>query len=643
MCGICGMVGKSDKVLLQAMCDVLRHRGPDGEGQYVDEHAAIGARRLAIIDLATGDQPIGNEDGSLWIVFNGEIYNFPELRDTLQKKGHRFRTQSDTEVIVHAYEEYGTDCLRHFNGMFAFAIWDKGKQDLFLARDRVGEKPLYYWEKDHYLVFASEIKAILQDPAFERRIDLATLYNYLGRLYIPGEKSIFMGIRRLPPAHFMHYRDGVIRLERYWQIDFSHKLRRSEQEYCDEIYERLKEAVRKRLVSDVPLGTFLSGGVDSSSVVGLMAELSSQPVKTFSLGFAEELNTPYAFNELGYARRVADFFGTEHHEFIIQAEDLFRELPHIAWHFDEPYAGSLPQYFLSRLTREYVTVALAGVGGDELFGSYGRSEMMARRLGKWTMRYLKWSPVIQTGIASLLNLYPRIGFWNQACDKAKGVIWRAENVGQVYANGPLTIFSEEAKTELCSSKIFGHIPEKERLDAQFQRLYQECNAHEFMDQMFYLDFKTQLVDEFLHYNDILSMAHSLEMRVPYLDYEFVEYVMRIPAAQRSKPGEVKYLLKKALTRLLPEDILNRPKGGFSLPYGRWIDRELKPAVQAYLAPARLTKQGYFNPGYVSKLLREHYGGIRDHTYQIWVLFMFELWHAIYIEDRAMCLGTIRNL
>jgi len=387
MCGICGMVGKSDEGLLQAMCDVLEHRGPDGEGKYVDKMVAMGMRRLAVIDLETGDQPMTNEDQSLWVIFNGEIYNFRELRHILFKKGHRFQTQSDTEVILLAYEEFGPQCLRYFNGMFAIAIWDTKKQELFLARDRVGIKPLYYWDNGRYLLFGSEIKAILQDKNFERKVNNTALFNNLHRLFIPGTDTIFEGVKRFPPGYYAFYRKGKFELHQYWDFFSTPQLKSSENEYCDMIYEQLKEAVRRRMIADVPLGVFLSGGVDSSGIVGFMSTVSDAPVKTFSLGFEEIEDDVSVFNELPFARKVAEYFNTEHHEFIINVNDLLQELPYLIWHFDEPYSGALPQYFISKLAREYVTVALGGLGGDELFGNYGRGYSLQRQIGARAWRY----------------------------------------------------------------------------------------------------------------------------------------------------------------------------------------------------------------------------------------------------------------
>jgi len=614
------------------MCDSLIHRGPDGEGQYVDEHVALGMRRLAIIDLVTGDQPISNEDGSLWIVFNGEIYNYRELGERLKEKGHRFKTQSDTEVILHAYEEYGSDCLKHLNGMFAFAIWDKQRQELFLARDRVGIKPLYYWEGPGYLLFGSEIKAILQDTRFVRQINITALYNYLSRLFVPGDDTMFVGIKRLPPGHFLKYKNGKLKIERYWYPDFSQKLHWAEEDYCDRIYELLKASVKRQMVADVPLGVFLSGGVDSSGVVALMSELSDQPVKTFSLGFLE--NEDSLVNELPYARAVAERFGTDHYEFVVKANDLIQELPHIIWHFDEPFAGALPQYFLSRLSHQYVKTALGGLGGDELFGSYGRSVRLERAMNgsRWVSIYQNLPNLLRKVIVeSILDNIPNSGKMEKFRRRAEVVVYHA---GMVYANS-YCLFNDGLKKELLQEWVSEKVDYTLTLDRLLQGYYDETNAQEFMDKMMWVDMRSQLVNEYLHYTDILSMAWSLEMRVPYLDHELVEFVATIPGTFRSKPEEMKYLLKRTLTRILPPEVIYRKKGGFSLPYGSWLRNELRDWVHHTLSRERVKARGYFDADFVSSLMREYYEeGKAEHTYRLWSLLMFELWHQIYLDDHG---------
>lgn len=621
MCGICGMIGRSNKELLKEMCEVLAHRGPDDEGMYIDHNAAIGIRRLSIIDLETGHQPIHNEDESLWIVFNGEIYNYRDLRVELEKKGHHFYTKSDTEVIFHSYEEYGDKCVMHFNGMFAFAIWDSKKKELFMARDRVGIKPLFYWQNSHYLLFGSEIKAILQDRNFQREINFTALYNYLSRLFVPGNDTIFKGIKRLPPGYFLKYKDGQLKMERYWQIDFSRKIHLTEEEYCDQIYDLLKKSVKRRLVADVPIGVFLSGGVDSSGIVGLMSELCDKPVKTFSLGFIEADKT--VFNELPYAKSVADHFGTEHYEFVARAGDLIEDLPQILWYFDEPFGGALPQYFLSNLARKHVKVALGGLGGDELFGSYGRSVRLSNILSPEATIYQKLPGLMRGIIEKSANI----------SSHARNFLNRVR-MGNIYAN-LYCPFTEEMKRVLCQKTVLDEVDEQDTLPFMLQSYFDEANSREFMDRMFYLDLKTQLVGEYLHYTDILSMAYSLEMRVPYLDHEFIEFVAKIPSQFRSKPENEKYLLKKTLSRILPEEIIHRKKGGFSFPYAAWLNKELKRVVDNCLSFEVVKKRGYFNPAFVRKIIDEFYlQGKDENTYRIWILLMFELWHQIYIDDHC---------
>lgn len=641
MCGICGQVGLSDRKLIQTMCDSLIHRGPDGEGQYVDGNVAIGMRRLAIIDLVTGDQPISNEDGSLWIVFNGEIYNYRELGERLKEKGHTFKTKSDTEVILHAYEEYGVGCLKYLNGMFAFAIWDVRKRELFLVRDRVGIKPLYYWEGPGYLLFGSEIKAILQDPRFKRQINFTALYNYLSRLFVPGDDTMFQGIKLLPPGHFLKYKNGVLRIERYWQPDFSHKVYWTEEDYCDRIYALLKESIKRQMIADVPLGVFLSGGVDSSGIVALMSEVSNQSVKTFSLGFEEDEDS--LFSELPYAKAVAERFGTDHYEFVVKASDLIQELPRIIWHFDEPFAGALPQYFLSRLSRQYVKTALGGLGGDELFGSYGRSVRLEQAMNgsRWVSIYQNLPNLLRKVIVeSILDNIPNSGKMEKFRRRAEAVVYHA---GMVYANYYCP-FNDGLKKELLQGWVLEKVDYTLTLDRLLQGYYDETNAQELMDKMMWVDMRSQLVNEYLHYTDILSMAWSLEMRVPYLDHELIEFVATIPSAFRSRPEETKYLLKKTLARILPPEVLYRKKGGFSLPYGSWLHNELRDSVHHALSPKRVKARGYFEADFVSGLMREYYEeGKAEHTYRLWSLLMFELWHQIYLDDHCYQEKDLKSL
>lgn len=632
MCGICGMVGISEKELLQRMCNVIHHRGSDDEGKYVDNDVAIGMSRLSIIDIAGGQQPISNEDGTLWIVYNGEIYNYKEIKTLLAKKGHRFTTSSDTEMIVHAYEEYGDRCVQHFNGMFAFAIWDNKRKELFLARDRIGIKPLFYWKNKHYFLFSSEIKAILQDKRFDRKINFTALDNYLSRLSVWGEGTIFDGIYKLPPAHTLKYKNGQFTINKYWELDFSRKLHKSEEYFCNKLYELLKESVRRRLIADVPIGAFLSGGIDSTGIVGLMHALCNKSVKTFSMGFVADGTK--VVNELPYAKRMAEYFDTEHYEFVMKPNDLIQDIPQMIWHFDEPFAGSLTQYSLCRLAREYVKVILCGTGGDELFGSYGRSFIASDSFNSKTLTYMRLPRPIQNCIKQLFKFPFMSTCSNSLWQRAKNIVEQASHLGELYSDTLLVNYPKLLKNELYRPWLIKNINIRDTLSNLFQRYLDKTNASEFMDKIFYLDLKTQLVDEYLHKHDILSMAWSLEMRVPFLDHELVEFVARIPSHFRSKRDNEKYLLKKTLSRLIPSEPLTRPKAGFSLPYDSWLRSELKDAVMELLSPENIKKRDYFEPHVVSRLIDEHMNREKDHTYRIWGLLMFEIWHRIYIDDHS---------
>jgi len=639
MCGICGMVGKSDKILLQAMCDVLVHRGPDGEGQYLEDQVAIGMRRLAVIDLETGDQPMTNEDQSLRIVYNGEIYNYRELRDTLEKKKYLFKTQSDTEVILHAYKEYGPECLHQFNGMFAFAIWDKRKQELFMARDRVGIKPLYYWDNGGYLLFGSEIKAILQDRTFERRVNKTALFNNLHRLFVPGTSTMFEGIRRLEPGHYAFYRKGRLEIRKYWDFSFKSHDTKSIEEYCELIYEQLKQAVSRRMIADVPVGAFLSGGVDSSGIVGFMSTVSDTPVKTFSLGFEEnedEDEGNEVFNELPYARKVAEYFNTEHHEFIINAKDILQELPYLIWHFDEPYSGSLPQYYISKLAREHVTVALGGLGGDELFGNYGRGYLLQRQIGARAWRYRRFPAYVRNCTDTIFN---GINWFSNACfsvpysNRITDFYGRASNVGTAYVQSGAT-FQDLAydNGQILNNDFLSHLSKEETIQCLFEQNIEKVNSKNILDTAFYLDARSQLVNEYLNYTDTLSMASSLEARVPFLDHELIESVLTIPADVRSQQGDLKYLLKNVIGRLMPRELFDRPKGGFALPYGTWLRNELQDLIYDCLSTKQIKERGYFNPSPIVQMVNEHMSGKMNHTYRIWTLLMMEIWHRIYLDN-----------
>mgnify|MGYP001559808458 CR=1 FL=1 len=626
------MVGKSDKDLIKAMCDSLVHRGPDEEGIYIDENVAIGSRRLSIIDLPSGRQPLSNETGNLWITYNGMIYNYLELKKILRERGHYFKTSSDTEVIIHAYEEYGDNCVTHFNGDFAFAIWDTQKKELFAARDRIGVKPFYYFHKNKSFIFASEIKAILQDKNFERKINITSFYNYLSRLSVWGNDTIFTGIRKLPPAHILRFKDGQLILKKYWDLDFSHKLKGSEEEFAECIYQEFYKAVKRRLISDVPLGAFLSGGVDSSSIVAVMSKLSTNPVKTFSFGFTAQNTT--VMNELDSARQVAKYYETDHHEFVLDPESLISELPHLIWHFDEPFAGSLPQYFLAEKTRHYAKVVLNGTGGDELFGDYGRSWWFSRFFDNRSLQYSIWPYWMQQLFSNGIHLLPNIRRFENYKRRADEITKNSYRRGIMYADGKDAIFTIQQKQVLLKSWVLGSLENERTIENTFQNLFLSSNARELMDQVFYVDMKTQLVDEYCYWTDVLSMCSSIETRVPFLDYKLIEIIISIPPAVRSRKDNLKYLFQKAMASLVPEWVFTRPKGGLSLPLDDWLRNSLKEMALEMLSKEVIESRGYFNFEYVNILLNDHIRGRINNTYRLWALIMFELWHRIYIDNHS---------
>jgi len=630
MCGICGRINL-DKIhvsddLIHRMCQTIIHRGPDSEGIFNSESQipnptspiALGIRRLAIIDLATGDQPIHNEDKSIWLVLNGEIYNFQSLRDELLKKGHSFYTRTDTEVIIHLYEEYGVECVKHLRGMFAFAIWDNNKGQLLLARDRLGKKPLYYAHTDKYLIFGSEIKALLVNPEVKKEIDLEALDNYLTYYYIPSPLSIFKGIRKLPPASCLICNaTGAIKIERYWHIDYREKHSLAKEEYQRRIMELLEESTRIRMVSDVPLGALLSGGIDSSAVVGLMVRNSSKPIKTFSIGFSE---TDYS--ELKYAKIVAEHFKTEHHEFIVTPK-VIDILPDLAWYYGEPYADSsmLPSYYVARETRKHVTVALNGDGGDENFAGYPRylaqklmSLPLARILSRMT--HLLVPPL---GAADPKSFFTRLKRFTAVAGlppAQRYLVWQL-------------CFNSTLRQKLYSNRM------KESLSQPAENylldIYNNARADNHLDRMLYTDVMAYLPEDLLVKMDIASMANSLEARSPFLDHKLMEFSAGIPANLKLKGFTLKHLLKKSLKGFLPEEILIRGKMGFGVPISRWFRGELKGYLQSTLAPETIQKRGYLQPEPVQDLINEHLSGNVDHGDRLWALLILELWFRKYMD------------
>jgi len=626
MCGICGKINfdpdhAPDRALIERMCSVLRHRGPDDSGVHIAGRAALGHCRLSIIDLsAAGHQPMCNEDGSVWVVHNGEVYNFPELRAELQAKGHRFSSDTDTEVIIHLYEDMGPACVERLRGMFAFAVWDGRTQELFCARDRVGKKPLLYAETGDGFAFASEMKALVQDPAISRDINFEALHHYLTYQYVPGPHTIFKQIRKLPPAHTLTLKNGRISIRRYWDLPYEPKTEKvDETELVERFSAVFQGAVRIRLRSDVPLGAFLSGGLDSSAVVAQMSALMDRPVKTFAIGFEDQ-----DFNELPYARQVADLFGCEHTEYIVKP-DALQVLPNIIRHYDEPYAdpSCVPTWYVAELTRRHVTVALNGDGGDESFAGYERyyANLMAARVPG-----LMCAP-----LRSLARFLPhRQARWS--------LLRRAKRfLGGLHADpaqryiGWLCYFTEEMKHDLYDPAFARALGSCDSVKLMADAL-QRCRAPALLDRTLCADVALYLPYDLLVKVDIACMAHALEARSPFLDHELMEFVACLPVSMKLRGSVSKYCLKKAFEKKLPPAILHRKKMGFGVPLQRWFREELRQPVHDVLLSSRTASRGYFRRTAVEKLLREHMQGNADHSYRLWALFYLELWHRVVIDQ-----------
>ncbi len=626
MCGITGFISNDrdrpiaeSEARLARMCETIRYRGPDEQGMLVRRNAALGMRRLSIIDIKTGQQPIFNESENLAIVYNGEVYNFQRLRSELISIGHKFRTNSDTEVILHAFEEFGSACLKKLRGMFAFAIWDFDSERLFIARDRLGKKPLFYTVTPAGdFVFGSELKTLLEHPGVGREIDHSALDAYLTFGYVPEEFCIFRGVKKLPPGHFLTFADGVVRTEKYWDLDLSEPDDSpTEDEWAERLREKIREAVSVRLVSEVPLGAFLSGGIDSSTIVGMMSGLSSKPVKTFSIGFNED-----SFDELKFARIAAKKFGTEHHEFIV-TPDLFDLIDDIVWHFDEPFAdqSSLPTYMLSKLAREHVTVILSGDGGDELFAGYDRYLVDQRR-----QRFdLLPQAFRRQVIGRLSSAMPHGG-------PGKNLLYNVSlGPTQRYVDN-ISAFNGPKKSYLYSHDFARTLNGNgSSAEEQFIRMGERMPDRDPIARRLYLDSKTYLPGDILTKVDRMTMANSVEARVPLLDHELVELVSKIPSRFKMKGTETKYILKKAMNELVPREILHREKQGFGVPIGEWINDQLKERMHEELCETRTSARGYFDEKYVRVLLNEHSKGRRDHSMELWMLWMLERWFRRYVD------------
>src|SRR5262245_6546169 len=627
MCGIAGVIsetGGSPESRLRPMIDAQAHRGPDSWGVWSDEACAFGHRRLSIIDLSeAGRQPMSNARGDIQITFNGEIYNFQRLRRELEGLGHSFRTRTDTEVIIYAYERWGTGCLTKLRGMFAFGIWDLRRRRLFLARDRIGKKPLFYAQFGDRFPFASELQGLLADKDVPREVDPPAIDAYLSYGYVPAPHTAFKGVYKLPPAHYLTLdlkpTGFEKRIERYWSLDYEPKLRIDEDEACEALREKMAEAVRLRMISDVPLGAFLSGGVDSSVVVGLMAKLSGAKVKTFSIGFEEA-----AYDETAHARRIAGRWGTDHHEFIVEP-DALSILPKLVRHYGEPYADSsaIPTFYVAQMTRRHVTVALNGDGGDESFAGYER--YLANHLAE-RMRSIPGAAVAARALSRVIpdSIDPK----SRARRAQRFLAVASRPMADRYPRW-LKTFQDEAKTRLYSPEFSGllNVHGAGSLNASFDGSMPPYPARHPVDAAMAIDVASYLPYDLLVKVDITSMANSLEARSPFLDHEVMAFAARLPAEMKFRGGRLKSLLKRAFADLLPPENVNRRKMGFGVPVGQWFRGSLRdPLCDALLSPSSLGR-GYFREPEVRRLVDEHLERRADHSFQLWNLLMLELWRS----------------
>ncbi len=626
MCGIAGRVNFRSRrpvepSLVQSMCDLLAHRGPDDHGVYTDQHVGLGHRRLSILDLSpSGHQPMADPSRRLWLTFNGEIYNFLEIRRELEQEGFTFCSRSDTEVILAAYAHWGVECLGRLRGMFALGLWDWNTQTLLLARDRVGKKPLHYWLDGDGIAFASEPKAFLADPGFEPAADASALLHYLAYQSVPSPQSAFKGLQKLPPGHFLLVRDGKVDVQRYWRLNYEPKQKIDERELPSLLLAQIRDAVACRLISDVPLGAFLSGGIDSATVVALMAQTGGGRVKTFSIGFPEE-----EYDELPFARQVAKRFGTDHHEFVVtpQVHDI---LPKLVWHYNEPFAdpSAIPTYYLSQLTREHVTVALNGDGGDESFGGYTRYLPLSRAAGFWNLP----AALRRAGVAA-----------SRSTATMQPLPHRIQNWLEINGLGPQhqhIVRSMQLKptlrAALCTPEFLsaaGAPPPELLLETAFA----ETDARDHVDAMMAVDVAHYLPDTLLVKVDIASMAHGLEARSPFLDHQLMEFVARLPADAKIRGTALKYALKQAVRGLIPDEIIDRKKKGFSVPIRRWFRQELKGFLYDTLLSSRALQRGYFRPKALRAMLDQHVAGTCDWHDELWNLSMLELWHQRFIDQK----------
>lgn len=626
MCGIAGFAGLNDKDLLGKMCDVISHRGPNDKGYFLDKDIGLGNRRLSIIDIKGGHQPIHNEDESIWITFNGEIYNFLELKKELESKGHKFYTNSDTEVIIHTYEEYGYSFVEKLRGIFAFAIWDDTKKQLLLVRDRLGVKPLYYTIFDGKILFGSEIKSILQYNGVKRKINFKALNYFLTLRYVPGPDTIFDKIHKLQPSNILIWRDNKISIKRYWSLKLEPS-NYSENFYTQRLYELLKEAVRTELMSEVPLGVYLSGGIDSTVITTLMSQVSQEEIKTFSVGFGDERT-----DELNYARIVSENFGTSHNEFIIKPKAM-KFLPEIIWHFDEPIAdpAAIPVYLLSELAKKYVTVVLTGEGGDELFAGYEQYKILYN-----AKKYTRFIPnkfiskVLSVTPESLLDHFFKYSS-SLGIEGKKRAIGCFDMINKDILESYLKIVSifddSELKKVIKSQETF---PVKEK----YEKYFKNVELKNILNKLLLLETEIQLPDNFLMKDDKMTMAYSIEARVPLLDHKLVEFVATIPPSLKLRGMKDKYILRKLMSKFTPV-IMKRKKQRFFVPIDTWLGGELWEVTNQILSKENIEKTGIFNYNYIKHIIDNFKTSKLFYSRQIWNLLNFEIWRRVFIEERDL--------
>lgn len=618
MCGICGF-SWDDKALVNGMVDILAHRGPNQKGIYTDSNASLGHDRLSIIDLSIkGRQPMFNEDNSIALVFNGEIYNFKEIKSGLAARGHRFSSETDSEVVIHAYEEYGQKCVDLFNGMFAFALWDSAKKLFFLARDRAGIKPLYYSVKGNKLIFGSELKALLLSSHISREISPDSLYKFLTFRYTPGEDTIFRDIKKLPAGHCLVYKlqqgKNEASISEYWDFSISPKKHETEK-LAGELNDTLKESIKSMLISDVPLGAFLSGGLDSTYVVSLMAELCDSPVKTFAVGFEEG----EGYDETKFSRLAAEAFGTEHHEIIVK-ENSFELMPKILWHMDEPMTdiAAIPTYILSQFAKKKVSVVLTGEGADEIFGGYRKYKYVGAfnqycRIMPWQLRCL---------ISKAMTGVSGTQFTKRIAEFHGG-----RSVPEYYLQ-LISFFTKSEKDKLCSPALLQQVhgrPDLDTVSPYFKK------GIPLIDSMMKMDFKTWLVDDILLKVDKTTLAHALEARVPFLDSRMLDLACSIPHQLKLRLNKEKYILRQAMKGKVPDTIYHRKKHGFNVPVDKWLEIGLKGISQEILSEASIRRRDLFNHGYIEKIFRDYKKSKVYNSRQLWTLLNFEIWARIYLD------------